>query len=155
MIKVRFETLDGIRKTKRFKTLAGARKAAQDWAGKDAEVGRWYAISTDGVVKVTVDGCTLVELFSTCNINPPHNGDFFKVKVGGQYLAQVFTTRDEAFNYVDANQLDDVTYDDIDGSIGVMSCKIEAWHSVDGRSEPVPAPPRHAFTPPADDDIPF
>lgn len=63
MIKLRFSTIDGIRKTKRFKTVAGARKAAQDWLGKDAVIGGYYAISGDGVVKVTAEGCTLADLF--------------------------------------------------------------------------------------------
>jgi len=63
MIKLRFRTLDGIRKTKTFKTVAGARKAAHDWVGKDADVGIGYAVSTDGVVTVSVDGATLDDIF--------------------------------------------------------------------------------------------
>jgi hypothetical protein len=155
MIKLRFTTLDGIRKTKRFKTLAGARKAAHDWVGKDADVGRFYAVSTDGVVKVTAEGCTLVELFSSCIIGTPNeSGDFYKVRVGGQYLPEVFATHDDANEYVYSYQMDDVTYDAPDGSIGVMSCAIEHWRSVDGKGEQVIEPklPRHAFS---DDDLPF
>jgi len=63
MIKLYFTTLDGIRKTKTFKSLKGARKAAHDWVGADADIGTGYAISTDGVVRVTCDGCTLNDLF--------------------------------------------------------------------------------------------
>ena len=65
MIKLYFETLDDIRKTKSFKTLAGARKATWDWVGKDADIGSHYGVSADGVVKVTImQGTTLDELFS-------------------------------------------------------------------------------------------
>ena len=65
MIKLRFTTLDGVKKTKTFKTLKGARKATWDWVGKDADLGGYYAVSADGVVIVTIEcGCTLAELFS-------------------------------------------------------------------------------------------
>ena len=64
MIKLRFTTIDGIKKTKSFKTLVGARKAAQNWLGKDATPGGYYAVSADGVVVMTIEtGCTLAELF--------------------------------------------------------------------------------------------
>lgn len=69
MIKLRFTTLDGIRKTKKFKTLAGARKAAHDWVGTNAEIGSYYAISGDGVVKVTTEGCKLTDIW------PVEDGD--------------------------------------------------------------------------------
>jgi hypothetical protein len=155
MIKLRFTTLDGVRKTKNFKTLTGARKAAHDWVGKDAQIGRNYAVSTDGVVKVVATGCTLVELFSSTIIGTPDSGEFFKIKVGGQYLTQVFATRAAAIDYLEENQLHDVTYDDVDGSIGVMSCDVERWVSVAGKGElaPLPQLPRQAFI--TDDEIPF
>lgn len=155
MIKLHFATLDGIRKTKRFKTLAGARKAAHDWVGKDAQIGGHYAISTDGVVKVSSEGCTLVELFSSCIINTPATSClFYKIKADGQYLTQVFATRAAAIEYIDENQLDDVTYDNYDGSIGVVQTTVEEWRSVDGKGELVVEPrrPAPALT---DDDIPF
>jgi hypothetical protein len=63
-IKLHFSTLDGISKTKTFKTLKGARKAAHNWVGADADVGSSYAVSVDGVVTVRVDGATLQDIFS-------------------------------------------------------------------------------------------
>ncbi len=73
MIKLRFETLDGISKRKTFKTLKGAQKFTWNWVGKDAELGSYYAISADGVVKVRVEGgsgCTLLQLFDREPVKP-------------------------------------------------------------------------------------
>lgn len=63
-IMVRYSSIDGCRMVRRFKTLAGARRFAHEYVGKGADVGRSYAISSDGVGKVTVEGITLNELFS-------------------------------------------------------------------------------------------
>jgi hypothetical protein len=63
MIKLYFSTIDGCRNVKRFKTLAGARKAAHERVGRYPEIGSTYAVSGDGVVKVTVAGCSLNALF--------------------------------------------------------------------------------------------
>jgi len=62
-IKIKFSTIDGCRKTVTYKTLAGARKAAHARVGAHPEIGSTYAVSSDGVVTVTVSGCTLAELF--------------------------------------------------------------------------------------------
>lgn len=61
-IKLRFSSLDGARWTKTFKTIEGARKAALHQIGPP-EIGSTYAVSGDGVCKVTVEGCTIKELF--------------------------------------------------------------------------------------------
>jgi hypothetical protein len=63
MIKVTYTSIDHCRKVGTFKTLAGARTFAQKWVGKRAEIGSAYAISDDGVGKITVDGCSLQALF--------------------------------------------------------------------------------------------
>jgi hypothetical protein len=63
MIKVRYITLDGVNKLRKFKTLAGARKFALEWVGPQDVEGGYYAVSDDGVGKVTWQGCTRRELF--------------------------------------------------------------------------------------------
>jgi len=63
MIKVTYSTIDRFRRTKTFKTLAGARKFAQHWVGATPEIGSTYAVSGDGVGKVTVEGASLKDLF--------------------------------------------------------------------------------------------
>lgn len=62
-ITVRYRTLDRFSKTGKFKTLAGAQRFAQKWVGKTPEIGFGYAVSGDGVGKITVDGCLLRDLF--------------------------------------------------------------------------------------------
>lgn len=64
-IKVTYSTLDRFRKTRSFKTLAGAQKFAQHWVGQTPEVSTsWgYAVSGDGMGKVTVRGANILDLF--------------------------------------------------------------------------------------------
>jgi hypothetical protein len=63
-ITVRYSAVDGFRKTRTFKTLAGARKFAVERVGSNPELGRTYAVSFDGIGKVEVEGCTVAELFA-------------------------------------------------------------------------------------------
>jgi hypothetical protein len=61
-----YSSIDGFRRTRSYKTLAGARRAAQEWVGShpDISLGFRYAVSFDGVGKVhNVHGCTLADLF--------------------------------------------------------------------------------------------
>lgn len=62
-IRVRVESIDGFRKSRKFKTLAGAQRFAQKWVGETPDLGSFYVVSYDGVVKVTCDGCRVVDLF--------------------------------------------------------------------------------------------
>lgn len=62
-IRVTYQSVDGYRQTRTFKTLAGARRFAQTWIGPTPDIGWGYAISADGIGKITVDGCGLEELF--------------------------------------------------------------------------------------------
>jgi hypothetical protein len=62
--RVTYSSLDGCRETRGFKTLKGARKFATDMVGEFPDFGSNYAVSDDGVGKVTVRGCTLRDLFS-------------------------------------------------------------------------------------------
>lgn len=65
---VRYESIDSDgRSTSRFfKTLARARRYAQERVGETPEIGSYYAVSGDGVGKITCDGCTLIDLFPAC-----------------------------------------------------------------------------------------
>jgi hypothetical protein len=63
MITIVYTSIDRVRKVRKFKTLAGARKFALDWVGPQDVVGGGYAVSDDGVGKVTWDGVTRRELF--------------------------------------------------------------------------------------------
>jgi len=67
-ITVRYSAVDGYSATKRFASLQEAQKFARKWVGDHPEIGRNYAISDDGVGKVTVSGASLAELF------PPASG---------------------------------------------------------------------------------
>lgn len=64
-IRVTYRTTDRFTKTARFKTLTGAQRFAQKWVGETPELSDafGYAVSVDGVGKVTVGGTSLHELF--------------------------------------------------------------------------------------------
>jgi len=62
-ITVFLRSVDGFSKSRKFKTLDGARKFAQAYAGKTPELGGGYAISADGVCRIMVSGAKLSELF--------------------------------------------------------------------------------------------
>lgn len=62
-ITVYYESLDRCSKTRKFKTLAGAQRFAQKWVGKHPEIGTTYAVSGDGIGKITVVGASLADLF--------------------------------------------------------------------------------------------
>jgi hypothetical protein len=63
MIKVKYSSVDGYRKTKPFKTLKGARKYAQRCVGENPDMGSHYAVSFDGIGKIQVEGVALADLF--------------------------------------------------------------------------------------------
>lgn len=63
-ITVRYWSRDGYRQTRRFKTLAGASRYARTWVGDNAEIGPDYAISWDGIGRVSVTGCPIEALFA-------------------------------------------------------------------------------------------
>jgi hypothetical protein len=66
-ITVRYSSVDGFHQTRRFEQLSAARRHAQKWIGEFPEVGSDYAISDDGVGKITVEGATLNDLFPQRN----------------------------------------------------------------------------------------
>lgn len=69
-ITVRYSAVDGFRMTRTFKTLRGAQRFAQRYVGEFPEQGRGYAVSDDGVGKVTCTGCTLRDLFTAQGADP-------------------------------------------------------------------------------------
>jgi hypothetical protein len=68
-ITVTYTSIDRCRTVRTFKTLAGARKFAAEYVGHHPEIGCGYAISSDGIGKVTVKGCTLANLFRTADLD--------------------------------------------------------------------------------------
>jgi hypothetical protein len=64
MITVVYSSIDRVRKSRSFKTLAGASKFAVSMLGQHPEFGTGYAVSDDGVGKIEVRGCSLAELFA-------------------------------------------------------------------------------------------
>jgi hypothetical protein len=56
IIVIRFSTIDGFRKTRKFKTLAGAQRFAQKYVGKTPEISEafQYAVGSFGDAKITV-----------------------------------------------------------------------------------------------------
>lgn len=62
-IKVTYRSVDGASMTRRYATLAGARKWAHEMVGEHPDMGSWYAVSFDGIGRVTVEGASLAELF--------------------------------------------------------------------------------------------
>jgi len=65
-ITVRYSSIDHYHKSRSFKTLEGARKFAHHWVGEGPEIGIGYAVSGDGIGKITVSGCSLYDLFPKC-----------------------------------------------------------------------------------------
>jgi hypothetical protein len=62
-IRVSYVAIDGYRQTRSFTTPAAARRFAQRWIGEGPEMGQSYAISGDGVGRITVTGMWLADLF--------------------------------------------------------------------------------------------
>ncbi len=62
-ITIRYTSCDRVSETRRYLTLAGAQRYAHGRVGEHPELGGWYAVSGDGVGKVTVTGITLARLF--------------------------------------------------------------------------------------------
>jgi hypothetical protein len=77
-ITVRVRTVDHFRKSRTFKTLAGAQKFAQRYVGETPELGSHYAVSADGVATVYAS-VPVAELFPKLEADTPR-----------EYRAEVF-----------------------------------------------------------------
>ena len=65
MITVHYSSIDGVSTKRAFKTVSAARAYALDYVGTGAEVSRsGYAVSSDGVGKISVEGIDLHELLT-------------------------------------------------------------------------------------------
>lgn len=62
-IRVTYTAIDGCRKVRTYRRLEFAQRFAQTHVGAYPELGSDYAVSGDGVGKITVQGATLAELF--------------------------------------------------------------------------------------------
>lgn len=62
-IRTIYTSVDGYREAKTHLTINAARNWAARWVGQTPEVGTTYAIAGDGIGKITVQGCTIQELF--------------------------------------------------------------------------------------------
>jgi hypothetical protein len=69
-ITVRYQAIDGYKQSRRFKSLDGARRYAAERVGATPTIGSHYAVSDDGVGKVTVNGATIHDLFP--NVEPEY-----------------------------------------------------------------------------------
>jgi len=61
-IVVRYSAIDRYRKNYRYSTLEGAAKRVRELLGDYFDIGSSYAVSGDGVGKVTLEGATFAEL---------------------------------------------------------------------------------------------
>jgi hypothetical protein len=64
-MKITYTSIDGVRKTRSFKTSQAARRFAIKMVGPQDAEGGDYAVSADGVGKVTWSGVTRAHLFGT------------------------------------------------------------------------------------------
>lgn len=62
-IRVRYRSCDGFSKSGKWKTVKAASRFARKWVGETPENGTFYAVSADGVGRVTWEGVTFGELF--------------------------------------------------------------------------------------------
>lgn len=66
-MKITYTSLDGVRKSRTFKSLKAARSFAFDCVGPQDVEGGYYAVSNDGIGKITWDGLTRADLFGNTN----------------------------------------------------------------------------------------
>lgn len=88
MIKVRYSSVDGAGKARTFQTVESARKFAVRYVGETPEFGSHYAVSGDGVGKVTVEGCTLAELFGRRVEREPVEEDLEAARLEASFEAE-------------------------------------------------------------------
>ena len=69
-ITVYFKAIDGTRGSRRFSTIAAARRHALGILGATHEIRSSYAISGDGIVRVRVAGATMAQLLNDAPAAP-------------------------------------------------------------------------------------
>jgi hypothetical protein len=84
-ITVYYTSIDGCRQKKIYKNLQKARAWAQYWIGEHPEIGSHYAVSGDGVGKITVDGASLYDLFPAPGYDGPEGEEGPDFEDDGRY----------------------------------------------------------------------
>lgn len=117
-MKITYTSIDGVRKSRTFKTLKGARKFADDMVGPQDVEGGYYAVSSDGVGRITWSGVSRADLFGSdkpaVKLNAAH--EFYR-RGNDLYCRQAGYTRDhdgQKFGRVVA-VMDNITGDHEDG----------------------------------------
>ena len=106
-IQVTYTSVDHVRQARKFKTIKSARAFAEKWVGPQDAEGGSYAVSNDGVGKVTWTGCTREELFGEPRPELTTKTTFYRkgedlfvreagrlVGLEGEKFAQVFVAYD-------------------------------------------------------------
>ena len=108
MLTVRYFAIDGARINRQFKSLKGARTFAAKYVGENPDFGGNYAVSSDGIGKITVKGCTIRELFAAPAAAPasyPFQVWYSVINedagTSSLVMAKAFTTLQAAADYAD------------------------------------------------------
>jgi len=98
LIKIYFSSIDGITKTHSFKTIEGARQFALKVVGEQDVDGGLYAVSDDGVVRITWAGISRAELFAFVEAprKPLNKTTTFYAKGDNLYCREAGYTHDHA-----------------------------------------------------------
>jgi hypothetical protein len=121
-IKITYTSIDGVRKARTFKTINAARAFAHDWVGPHHDVeGGHYAVSDDGVGKITWSGITRRELFGDSEPAINKVTTFYAKRVSDDHY-HLFC-REAGYTHDHEHQLfaraiearDDITGDHVDG----------------------------------------
>jgi hypothetical protein len=62
-IRVIYDSVDHHHEARRFKTMKAAQRFAHRWVGTTPEIGTDYAVSPDGIGRITCEGCDVYTLF--------------------------------------------------------------------------------------------
>jgi hypothetical protein len=120
MITIIYSAIDGYRAKRKFKTLAGARRYAQERVGANPEIGTGYAVSGDAVGKVEVFGdASLSDLFPSGPVSGPP-----KIYVVGA-LGAYFTSKQDAQAAISAAIAEDHGFPR-DGDLDIQECDVTA-----------------------------
>jgi hypothetical protein len=100
-IKVRYSTVDRFSKSRRFKTLDGARKFAQKYVGKHPDTSErfGYAVSDDGIGKIEVSGCSINDLFPREATEEEQYLEAMRDEWDSQHREQIEAWAEDPFKY--------------------------------------------------------
>lgn len=133
-ITVSVSTIDGFYKAKSYKTVKAARKFAVYYVGETPDFGSSYAVSFDGVAKVSVTGCSLQELFfDKPSISLDKQFQVLVMSVDEdrgttrKYVANSFDTLEEAIKCLNSDEWE--LYDGVElgGATEQARAEVLAW----------------------------